>query len=196
VATVFIARGVPDATFEVLRLGCAAQDAQVAGVGLPGLGLHLLHGLVLATRNKLDEAKAELARELAGIDRTLVYGRECEANTLYAIGALALREGDIAGAEAAFARTLAIAPRHVGATAALRREIPPSANALDRALAEAIILTLAGRHAEAAHLYRDALLRTPPGSAGWGLPVEPVLNPLARIDVWAEALAIIRARAI
>ena len=196
VATVFIARGVPDATFEELRLGCAAQDAQVPGAALPANGLHLLHALALAARNQLPEAKAALERELSCVNPTQVYGRECEANTLYTIGALALREHDIAGAEAAFARTLDVAPRHVGATAALRREIPPSANALDRALGEAIILTLAGRHAEAAHLYRDALLRTPPGSAGWGLPVEPVLNPLARIDVWAEALAVIRARAI
>jgi len=31
--------------------------------------------------------------------------------------------------------------------------------------------------------------------AGWILPVEPFLNPLARRDVWSDALTMVRIRA-
>ena len=195
-ATVFIARGLLDAALQELRLGCAAQDAQVPGDGLPAVGLHLLHGLVLAARNQLPEAEAALVRELSFADSTQVYARECAANTWYALGAVALRLNKDAEAETAFARALAVAPCHVSAAAALRREVPTSAAPLDTALAQAIVLSGAGRRAEAACVYREAIAQAPPGSAGWSLAVEPLLSPLRDGDLWSGALALIRTRSI
>ena len=50
-ATVFVARQAFDAAVEELRTGCASQDAQRSEGGrFKAVGLHLLHGLVLAAR--------------------------------------------------------------------------------------------------------------------------------------------------
>ena len=75
--TVFVARGAFDAALEELRAGCAAQDAQKQGAEFPAVGLHLLHGLVLAAHGRLDEAAAELRRELPSADSGQLYAREC-----------------------------------------------------------------------------------------------------------------------
>ena len=209
--TVHIARGALTLALEEARLGCAAQDAQPPGVGLPGVGLHLLLGLILAALNDLPAAEAELRRELESADSGHLFARECAANTWYALGAVLLRQGKEAEADAAFARALTIAPRHVSAAAALRVELPssqdrPAASApgeggdyareMDMALGQTIVLARAGHHAEAARTYRDAVAQAPPGFAGWMLPVEPLLTPLAHDGIWREALALVRARAL
>jgi len=204
-ASVLIARGALDQALEVLRLGCAAQDAQIAGQGLPGIGLHLLHGQALAALNQLDEAEAALTRELTWADSGQVYARECASNTWYALGAINLRQGKRAEADAAFRRTLSIAPRHASATAALHGKVltpssPPEggpyARELDGALGRAIVLARSNRHADAARIYRDAIAQAAPGCAGWQLPIEPLINPLAHRQHWDDVLAIIRHRAL
>jgi DNA-binding winged helix-turn-helix (wHTH) protein len=207
--TVFIARGAFDAALDELQLGCTAQDAQVKGSGFPAVGLHLLHGLVLAALDRLEEAAAALTRELSWADSGQLYARECASNTWYALGAIRLRQRKRADAEAAFTRALTIAPGHIPATAALRGEVPsrpPEAGhdgppkgghygaEMATATGHAIVLARGNRHADAARIYCDALVKTS-GSAGWQLPVEPLINPLAHRDVWTEALAIVRARA-
>jgi DNA-binding winged helix-turn-helix (wHTH) protein/Tfp pilus assembly protein PilF len=194
--TVFIARGALDTALEVARVGCAAQDAQTPGTGVPGVGLHLLHGLLLAAHDRLDQAEAELTRELSWADSGQVYARECAANTWYALGAVRWRQRKRREADAAFTRALAIAPRHVSATAALRGDVPTRVSMMDSAIGRAIVLARGNRHAEAASVYRDAIAQAPPGSAGWQLPVEPLINPLSHQEHWADALAMIRRRAI
>jgi len=194
-ATVFMARGASAAALEEVRLGCAAQDAQAKAAHFPGVGLHLLHGLILAAHDRLDAAEAELQRELSWADSGQLYARECAANTWYALGAVYLRQRKPAESELAFGRALTIAPRHVSATAALHREVPPTASAIDAAIGQAIILARCQRHADAARVYSEAVAQAPPGSAGWQLPVEPLLNPLANVEVWGEALALVRMRA-
>jgi len=52
------------------------------------------------------------------------------------------------------------------------------------------------KHRDAVDACTDALTQAPPGPAGWLLPVEPMLNPAARPDIWAATLAILRTRAI
>jgi len=42
---------------------------------------------------------------------------------------------------------------------------------------------------------REAVAQAPPGPAGWLLPVEPLLNPLAHREIWAGTLALVRLRA-
>lgn len=196
-ATVFIARGAFDAAGEELRLGCAAQDAQPkqSVSGFPAVGLHLLAGLVHAAHDRLDEAAAALAQELRSADSGQMYAKECAANTCYALGAVRLRQHKRDEAEDAFTRALTIAPCHVSAAAALRTPLPPTSTAADAYVGRAIVLATAGRHADAAQVYREAVSHAPPGPAGWLLPVEPTLNPLARPEIWAETLALVRLRA-
>jgi hypothetical protein len=59
----------------------------------------------------------------------------------------------------------------------------------------AVLLTLQGLHDEAARLCGDALARANPGSAGWLLPVDPLLHVTAHHEAWAQTLAILRERA-
>jgi hypothetical protein len=68
--------------------------------------------------------------------------------------------------------------------------------ALDAMLARAVGLARAGRHSDAAKAYRDAVTASLLPSAGWILPVEPLINPSSHPDIWADTLAIVRRRAL
>ncbi len=201
IATVLIARGAFDAALEVLRHGCAAQDAQATATeGFPGLGLHLLRGLVLAAQQQLDHAVDALNLELSGMCHEQMYARECASNTWYALGAIRRRQRRRSEAEQAFANGLQVAPAHVWTLAALGRTLGSgeagTPRALDTALAGAAGLACAGRHAEAAAAYRAAVLSASMPCAGWLLPVEPLIDPDSRADIWADVLAIVRRRAV
>ena len=204
--TVFTARRMFPEAFEEVRLGCAAQDAQIRGVGFPAVGLHLQHGMLLAADGKLDEGVAALQRELAWANSGQVYARESAANTHYTLGAIYARQQKRTEAARAFTDALIIAPGHIPAAAALRGEVPTltargashggdSLHEVDVACGHAIVLVRGNRHADAARVVYDSLVHAKPGCAGWLLPVEPMINPLARMDVWAEVLALIRLRA-
>jgi DNA-binding winged helix-turn-helix (wHTH) protein/Tfp pilus assembly protein PilF len=72
---------------------------------------------------------------------------------------------------------------------------PPGATSVDAAFVEASRLVLAGFHPDAARLVEVAIAAAPDGSsAGWTLPVEPLLDAGRRPDVWATALARLRTR--
>jgi tetratricopeptide (TPR) repeat protein len=144
----------------------------------------------------LDEAVKELQRELTWADSGQLYAQKCAANTWYALGAVYLRQQKRAEADAAFKRALTIYPRHVSAASVLHGKVPASASGFDAALGQAIVLARGGRHADAARVYQDAVLQTSSGSAGWLLPMEPILNPLAHPEAWAKALALIANRAL
>jgi hypothetical protein len=60
---------------------------------------------------------------------------------------------------------------------------------------QAVAHTLAGDHNRAARIVEAAMANAPAGNAGWLLPVEPILQPGRRPDVWARALALVRRRA-
>ena len=133
-----------------------------------------------------------------------LYARECSANTLYADGAIRLRQGRRDEAAAAFREALKRVPGHPLAAAALARvpsgsstsAVRGDAMGVDPAIVQAAVLALAGKHDQAARLCGDALARAEPGPAGWLLPVEPLLNATAHRDVWADTLAMVRDRAI
>jgi DNA-binding winged helix-turn-helix (wHTH) protein/Flp pilus assembly protein TadD len=201
IATVLIARGAFDAALRVLQEGCAAQDAQPATLdSFPAVGLHLLRGLVLGAQQRVDAAIDALNRELSGVDPDLVYGRECAANTWYALGAMHRRQGRHADAEQAFAQALRVAPAHVFALAVLGRPLPDrdtrDPRILEARLARATALAAAGRHADAAESYRLTVVNATHPLAGWMLPVDPVLDPASHPDVWVPALAVVRTRAL
>lgn len=200
IATVLIARGAFDAAFDILRIGCALQDKQSpAAEPYPAVGLHLLYGLVLAARGQLDEACRQFTCELSGLDAGQVYAHECAANTWYALGACHLRQRRVSDAHAAFTRALDVAPGHLFSKAALGVTLPACDGSdprrVDAAIAQAIALARAGRHAEAAAAYDAALTSAPSPGAGWILPVEPVLDAGARPEIWGDLLTAVVRRA-
>jgi DNA-binding winged helix-turn-helix (wHTH) protein/Flp pilus assembly protein TadD len=196
VATVLVARRAFPRALAELRIGCAAQDAQVRGSDYPAVGLHLLLGLVLAAQDRLDAAVKEFQRELTWADSGQLYAQKCAANTWYALGAVYLRQQKRAEADVAFKRALAIYPRHVSAASVLNGKVPASARGFDAALGQAVVFARGGRHVDASRVYHDAVAQTSSGSTGWLLPVEPILNPLAHPDVWTPALVLIANRAL
>jgi DNA-binding winged helix-turn-helix (wHTH) protein/Tfp pilus assembly protein PilF len=203
-ATVFVARQTFDFAIQELRTGCAAQDAQRReGTRFKAVGLHLLHGLVLAAAGAVEAALDEFERELACGTDTLVYARECRANTWYAVGALRLRRGHADEARGAFQRALEQVPGHplaaVGLGAMSRSSHSLTTHdetaTVEAAVVKAAVLALQGRHHEAARVYGDALVQAEPGSAGWIVPVDPLLNTAAHCEEWTQSLELLRARA-
>ena len=66
---------------------------------------------------------------------------------------------------------------------------------VDHAMAMAAERVCAGQHAQAARAIETALDEAAAGSAGWLLPIEPLLHVSAHPQVWARALAQLRNRA-
>jgi len=199
-ATVFVARQAFGAALEQVHAGCAAQDAQDReGSGFGAVGLHLLHGMLLARYNAIDAAHAELARELETAHPGHIYTREACANACYARGALYLRAGDDARAHQAFEEAVEHLPSHPIASALLanaRCAPPSSVGSLSQAMTSAALLAADGRHAAAARLCEESLTqcRSGPGAA-WILPVEPLIHVAAHRRIWAHALAVLQQRA-
>jgi DNA-binding winged helix-turn-helix (wHTH) protein len=199
-ATVFIARGAFEPALAVLDAGCAAQDHQHADDALyRGVGLHLRRGLVLAELGRLEDALHECTVELDALDPDHLFAQECAANCWHAIGAIRRRQGDPRGAESAFRQALTVAPAHLNSMAALGLRLPAidpaDPRAFDAECAKAIALACANQHAEAARVYAAAVAGASVPSAGWTLPVEPLLNPSARPAIWRDLLGILSDRA-
>ncbi|MEQ1759226.1 MAG: winged helix-turn-helix domain-containing protein [Vicinamibacterales bacterium] len=199
-ATVYVARNLLDAALEQAHFGCCAQDAPKPG-RLPGVGLHWLAGAILDAMGREDEALAEFERELEFERLKHVYSREACANSWYWIGAIHLRNGRLDEAATAFEEVLSRVPTHRRALAALRRGAVFGGSSvgtvagLDAAIDMAVALALDGHHDEAARLCATAFEAAEPGSAGWQLPLEPILRPTVHVATWTVPLALLRERA-
>lgn len=208
-ATVHVARqALPEAERE-LEAGLSSHAA--AGEWrFNSVALHWMLGLIHLARGDHDRALDHFARELAREGDGHLYARECAANTWYAIGALRLRQHRSTEAAAAFEQSLTRVSHHplahVGlaatgtprhATATTDGVLPPArVSLIDLALCDAARRAVAGRHAEAADAIDRVLASAPPGSAGWLLPIEPLLHVAAHPDTWSRALARLRNRAM
>ena len=176
------------------------------------VALHWLLGLVLLARGDEDGALAAFEQELAAEASGHLYARECCSNTCYAIGALRLRRQETSEAQQAFAQALERVPNHKlvlavltaqslsGVGPALEGQGFPSVAtgsdvSFDEKFGSAIAVDLMGHRAFAVQLLDGALANASPGSAGWLVPVEPLLNVSAHPDVWAPVLARLRTRA-
>lgn len=214
-ATVHVARQAFDDAARELAAGTIAQDAQPHGGRFSSVGLHLLLGLVHLATGSVAEAEAELKGELAFESSGHIYSAQACASAWCALGALHNRAGGRADATAAFEHALACVPGHVLALAALvelnqgsrraalrsrfqqRIAALESQNAgVDAAVALAVSDVFARRHGAAAERVLAALEGAPEGSsAGWGIPVEPLLRVPDHSGVWAPVLARLRSRA-
>ena len=67
---------------------------------------------------------------------------------------------------------------------------------VDPILTKVAPLSLSGRHDDAANLAARLLTEAPPGSDGWLLAAEPLINARGHLDVWAHTLRILHDRAI
>jgi DNA-binding winged helix-turn-helix (wHTH) protein len=186
------------------------------------VALHWLRGLLLLAQGEEQAALDSFARELALEQAGQLYARECCANASYAIGATKLRAGDAPGARAAFQEALDRVGAHpmarvgvalvAGGAASLEPGTSPvsaagearerlsdhvetARGAFDVALARAVQLVATSAHHEAARLVDAALASADAASAGWILPVEPLLRVGKHADAWAPVLARLRSRA-
>jgi hypothetical protein len=166
--------------------------------------------LIALARGDEDGALAAFERELASEGAGHLYARECAANTWYAIGVLRQRQTRLADARAAFAEALQRVARHpmallagaaldnaVGHTGAPAPRAPTApGGSIETTFATAAALAMAGALEDASRLVDAALVAAPHGtSAGWTLPVEPLLDVRANPSIWAPPLARLRTRA-
>ena len=211
-ATVYVARHAFDAAERELASGAAAQASHGHEQGRFGaVGLYWLTGLVRLARGDEAGAMQAFERELSFERSGHLYARESCASTWYAIGAVRLRARDNAGAHAAFDEALRLVAGHLFATVAKTAlaggsaASPPAEQALnasrlrgaavDAAIGSALDATLHGDATRAAQLVGSALTAAAPGSAGWLIPVEPMLRVAAHPEAWTSVLARLRSRA-
>jgi DNA-binding winged helix-turn-helix (wHTH) protein len=221
-ATVHVARQAFDEAERELGAGLASGGEGRSGARFNAVALHWLLGLVRLARGDEAGALAEFERELACEDAGHLYARECCANTWYSIGALRLRQGRSADARTAFEHALERVATHPMARVGLglvekgtgvflsgdahkNTPVPFSSvqnlkgphhnRSVDAALLHAAECVLSGRDAEAARITEHALADAPAGNAGWLIPVEPLLNVTANLNVWNGVLSRLRIRA-
>jgi DNA-binding winged helix-turn-helix (wHTH) protein len=217
-ASVHVARQALSEAERDLVAGLAVQDGQAGTRSrFSGVALHWLLGLIHLARGDESRALGEFEHELSYEGSGHLYARECCANTWYAIGALKLRQGEIGAARSAFQHAMSRVSMHplariglaavntsVGDAFPLVADRPTAAPAdqldapstpVDRAVSRAVQLVLAGAPTDAARTVELALAEAAPGSAGWMLPVEPILRALADPALWGPALSRVRNRA-
>ena len=212
-ATVHVARLALDAAMRELDKGVAVQDGHLESQGaFGGVGLHWLRGLLQLHAGDHDAAAESLQRELALERAGHLYSRESCANAWYAIGAMHVRAGARDEALTAFDEALRRVEGHplaLAAGAALGRSTSSSptdprapitpatvTTSVDEMLARAVRDTWHGGSAQAASVVFETLAQTAPGSAGWIIPIEPMLRVTDQPELWNPVLTLLRTRAI
>ena len=214
-ASVHVARqAFPEAERELSAGLAAPRGPHATAPRFSGVALHWLLGLIHLARGDEPRALEEFQQELSNEGSGHLYARECSANTWYAIGALKLRRGDLAAAAGAFEQAMARVAMHpmarvglaavnavlhpstaVPAANSIGRERNAVSVSVDAAFGRAVQLVLSGAPGEASVIVHEALANAAPGSAGWLLPVEPILRALDDPALWGPALSRVRNRA-
>ncbi|HXW05724.1 MAG TPA: tetratricopeptide repeat protein [Vicinamibacterales bacterium] len=209
-ATVYVARQVFEQAERELDAALVTPAATADAARSSAVAVHWLRGLLHLAAGEQDRAQAEFDAELALEQGGHLYARECCARTWCAIGALRLRRGDLTDARAAFQRALERLPANpvarVGLAAAVgsnalerapadRPPFPATSSPVDAAWPLAVQLVLTGAHAEAARRLKDAIAADTNDSAGWLIPIDPMLQVAEHPTTWADALALLRHRA-
>jgi hypothetical protein len=90
---------------------------------------------------------------------------------------------------------LAILDGHVDRLAAADLPDREARLHIDEAMARAAVLVHAGHADAAAELCHRALAASPPGNAGWLLPIDPLLRVARDKTPWTRVLDLLRRRA-
>jgi tetratricopeptide (TPR) repeat protein len=208
-ATVYVARQVPHEAERELTAALAARASRGGGSRFSSVALHWLLGLIHLAQGDGARAMSEFELELSFENEGHLYARECCANTWYAIGALRLRDRQLAEARDAFERAIQRVAAHPMARVGLTAAGAPSPFgdggsdhaaehnhvSVESAFARAAYMVLGGAHEEAVRLVGEALSAAGDRRAGWLLPVEPLLQVGANPTLWAPVLTQLRNRA-
>jgi DNA-binding winged helix-turn-helix (wHTH) protein len=213
-ASVHVARRAFDAAIRELRMGTDAHRPH-DGERFGAVGLHLLLGLIALAQRDPATAERELERELERETAGHIYTHQACAAAWCAMGALHLEQARTGDAVAAFDRALELVPGHLTALAAM--SVAANANArtnarsrldsrlaglrhrgalVDAAIGEAVVDALSGRSQGAPARLAAALREAPAGtSAGWTIPIEPLLRIQHAPEAWEEVLRVVANRA-
>jgi DNA-binding winged helix-turn-helix (wHTH) protein len=204
-ATVHVARQVPGEAERELAAAIRSQGSlSTSESKFSPVALHWLLGLVRNSRGDETGALEAFNRELSFEASGHLYARECCANTLYAIGAIHLRQGRQSDATTAFEAAIARVPAHplarvgLALTAGRDQLAAPSiveSGPIELIMARAACQLLTGQPDAAVRLLETALAAAPPGNTGWTLPVDPLLRLFDDGGAWATILARVRNRA-
>jgi tetratricopeptide (TPR) repeat protein len=124
-ATVHVARQALDEAERELEQGARAM-ARSTEARFSGVAIEWLLGLISLARGDDAAARLHFDHELAAEGGGHLYARECCANVWYAIGAMRLRDGDRAQAQAAFEQALRRVNGHALASIGLAAAMPGS----------------------------------------------------------------------
>ena len=218
-AMVHVARNALTVAEQVLREGTALQDRQLGRrQRLPSSGLHWLLGCTRLRQGDADEALREFDLELSHSRSNYLYAEEYALASQVGRGFALLRQGRCDAARESFRAVLEEQPdhprAHLGlasiaetesrnreAGAALARaeqaavELDKGGRAAEAAVTRASALVLRGRADEAVVQLGRLLTDAPVAFAGWTIPVEPLLEPLERINGFDGVLARLAERA-
>jgi DNA-binding winged helix-turn-helix (wHTH) protein/tetratricopeptide (TPR) repeat protein len=218
-AMVHVARGHLDEALVTLQAGLDARpSARIGAFRFPANGLHWLTGLIKLAQHDIAGARLAFDRELAERGSEL-YADEYAVNAHNALGQSSLLTDQPDHAAASFREALAVAPGHaralMGLAEALRRTghssdadraltqareeieaLRTSNRPVDAYMALAQWHMVAGRPEDALVTVSSMLEQSPPGHAGWTLPVEPWLSDLRAAPSMAPILHRLALRAM
>jgi DNA-binding winged helix-turn-helix (wHTH) protein len=218
-AMVFIARGAKGPAQDQADAGAIVQGRQAEAGTLPGAGLYWLQGLLrlamMADRpgrpgNSFEEIQQSFDCEIAGEASGRLYAREFATNARVASGFARLGLDDRRGASEMFQAVLTRQPAHPRAmlgqallgggthlapVASRVEELITGGRLVDAALVGAALQAARGDPAGAIATLDRLLTHAPPGSAGWIIPVDPMLAPLRSAPGFDGLIAKLAARA-
>lgn len=202
-ATVHVARQAYTSAMRHAEAGSRAQDGQTADARFGAVGLHWLRGLLLLHAGDDGEAENAFRAELNVSQPSHIYAREAHANSWYALGVLHLRRNANDASLDAFEQALALVPTHVLALtgrAIVTNSLGKFAGRtpsprFEFALARAGAMASLANHLSASAIARDALSHANSASAGWFVPIEPLLHVSANPSAWTDVLTLLRTRA-
>ena len=217
-AMVHVARNALELAAQALRQGSAVQEGRPdQRKRFPANGLHWMRGLICLRRGDTRGAVADFGFEIDS-GRHQLYGTEYAIAAINAHGFALLHDGEPALAREMFQRALELSddqtrPRLGLAQALLGLEMVPDANRelaqvhehtadlqrvhrkVDAAIMQAGELVVRGRLDAALQALSRMLADTPPGSAGWSIPIEPLFAPLRNLPAFEALLATLGTRA-
>ncbi len=215
-AMVYVARQAFQPAEDAAARGAEGQHQQAddSTARFPAAGLHWMRGLVAIGRGDEDAALGHFADEAREAGDGRVYGQEFHVHALVADGFTRLARTDAASAADRFRAALAIVPGHARATFGLalaadrtdtgHANVDPTAAKqelidADRH-ADAALLSIAedawrGRNPEAVTALTRFIDHAPPGSAGWSVPVDPMLAPIRHAPGLERILSRLASRA-